>query len=176
MKGGGIDPTKIYLKVSAKPGETNKYDEFIWVENKWELLGQYEAAIDLTQYVGKGELKNEIAKISDVGEISKFVCIDKSGQVAGLMSKEQVADAILYKGDVIIGTPSSVNELNGINKTGIYNVIVEDGNSYGILAVFSTYPASSGGSVQIYANPHTKLSIRVRNSNDDINSWKDLTP
>lgn len=47
------DKNKIYLKVSVHQGEANKYDEYLVVNDAWELLGQYEAAIDLTEYVGK---------------------------------------------------------------------------------------------------------------------------
>lgn len=88
------DMNKIYLMVSAKQGETNKYDEYICVDGEWELLGQYEAAIDLTAYVGKDELKNEIATLDKLDEISKFVCIDKNGESAGVMTKEQVASVL----------------------------------------------------------------------------------
>lgn len=88
------DMNKIYLMVSAKQGETNKYDEYICVDGEWELLGQYEAAIDLTAYVGKDELKTEIATLDKLDEISKFVCIDKNGESAGVMTKEQVASVL----------------------------------------------------------------------------------
>lgn len=57
------DQNKIYLKVSAKQGENNKYDEFVVVDGVWELLGQYEAAIDLTDYYKKNEDINTDKKI-----------------------------------------------------------------------------------------------------------------
>lgn len=88
------DMNKIYLKVSAKQGENNKYDEFVVVDGIWELLGQYEAAIDLTDYVGKTELSSEIAALPTLENISKFVCIDENGEAAGVMTKEQVAQVV----------------------------------------------------------------------------------
>lgn len=88
------DMNKIYLKVSAKQGENNKYDEFVVVDGIWELLGQYEAAIDLTDYVGKTELSSEIAALPTLENISKFVCIDENGEAAGVMTKEQVAEVV----------------------------------------------------------------------------------
>lgn len=88
------DINKIYLKVSAKQGKNNKYDEFVVVDGIWELLGQYEAAIDLTDYVGKDELSSEIAVLPELENISKFVCIDENGEAAGVMTKEQVAEVV----------------------------------------------------------------------------------
>lgn len=88
------DKNKIYLKVSVHQGEANKYDEYLVVNNAWELLGQYEAAIDLTEYVGKKELSSEIAALPELDNISKFVCINENGEVAGIMTKEQVASVM----------------------------------------------------------------------------------
>ena len=102
------DKNKVYLKISAKQGENNKYDEFVVVDNAWELLGQYEAAIDLTDYVGKDELSSEIAVLPALGNISKFVCIDENGETAGVMTKEQVAQVV---GELIGTVTSSKNGL-----------------------------------------------------------------
>lgn len=89
-----IDEDKIYLKISTKTGENNKYDEYVYVDGAWELLGQYEAAIDLTQYVGKKELQSEIGKLPELANVSKFVCLDNEGKLAGVMSKEDVAKVL----------------------------------------------------------------------------------
>lgn len=104
------DKNKIYLKISVKQGETNKYDEYVVVDNAWELLEQYEAAIDLTEYVGKTELSNEIAKLPSLDNISAFVCIDNNGNNAGIMSKEQVAQV--------------VGELTGFSKIAVKEITI----------------------------------------------------
>ena len=88
------DKNKIYLKISVHQGEANKYDEYLVVNDAWELLGQYEAAIDLTEYVGKKELSSEIAELPALEDISKLVCIDENGNAAGVMTKEQVASVL----------------------------------------------------------------------------------
>lgn len=120
------DKNKIYLKVSAKQGENNKYDEFVVVDNAWELLGQYEAAIDLTDYIGKDELSYEIATLPSLNNISKFICVDSNGEMAGTMTKEQVSSVIAE----IIGTvtitkngllPSNKFSFLGFNKLIITN-------------------------------------------------------
>lgn len=127
------DMNKIYLMVSAKQGETNKYDEYICVDGEWELLGQYEAAIDLTAYVGKDELKTEIATLDKLDEISKFVCIDKNGESAGVMTKEQVASVL----SGIIGVATEKKD-GLLSKDGFMDRSVSDLNNMGLgMAIFS---------------------------------------
>lgn len=47
-----INQNKIYLVVSSGSGDAqNKYIEYIYVDNKWEKLGEYKADVDLTNYV-----------------------------------------------------------------------------------------------------------------------------
>ena len=120
-----IDEDKIYLKISTKTGENNKYDEYVYVDGAWELLGQYEAAIDLTQYVGKKELQSEIGKLPELANVSKFVCLDNEGKLAGVMSKEDVAKVLgelithpfAYRKAVDISI-----DANDITNTGFYSV------------------------------------------------------
>mgnify|MGYP006886387348 FL=1 len=48
-----IDPTKIYLKLgdaNVPEGAQNTYIEYMYVNNKWEKVGEYKADIDLTPY------------------------------------------------------------------------------------------------------------------------------
>lgn len=111
------DKNKIYLKISVKQGETNKYDEYLVVNDAWELLGQYEAAINLTEYVGKKELSSEIAELPALEDISKLVCIDENGKVAGVMTKEQVASVLA--GLMGVGFLEKGN-YHDINEVGTY--------------------------------------------------------
>lgn len=111
------DKNKIYLKISVHQGEANKYDEYLVVNDAWELLGQYEAAIDLTEYVGKKELSSEIAELPALEDISKLVCIDENGKVAGVMTKEQVASVLA--GLMGVGFLEKDN-YHDINEVGTY--------------------------------------------------------
>lgn len=112
------DKNKIYLKISVHQGEANKYDEYLVVNDAWELLGQYEAAIDLTEYVGKKELSSEIAELPALEDISKLVCIDENGKVAGVMAKEQVASVLAE----LIGTATLKND-GLMSKSGFLSAI-----------------------------------------------------
>ena len=177
------DMNKIYLKVSAKQGENNKYDEFVVVDGIWELLGQYEAAIDLTDYVGKTELSSEIAALPTLENISKFVCIDENGEAAGVMTKEQVAQVV--GGLIGVVSPSKdglmsrdgfiKHESSSVSKdanTWFTGYVRADGfqnipESYGALLSFNT-----GGTVLQFF--WTSEKIYWRNNWDGWHAWKML--
>ena len=179
------DKNKIYLKVSAKQGESNKYDEFVVVDDAWELLGQYEAAIDLTEYVGKTELSNEIAKLSVLDNISKFVCVNENGAIAGVMTKEQVASVLAG----LIGTVTG--EKDGLmSKSGfIEREDISDANTRfsGFLRTYSMpntpYPSEHGILVSISTSfvclqfflRGWPVELYYRSLWDNWNSWKQLT-
>lgn len=149
------DKNKIYLKISVHQGEANKYDEYLVVNDAWELLGQYEAAIDLTEYVGKKELSSEIAELPTLEDISKFVCINENGKVAGVMTKEQVASVLAELIGIATSKKSglhpaakfsqsnnvSVSNIDNITilSTDIYNGNILENNATFIV---KTYPAS----------------------------------
>ena len=57
------NPNKIYLML-GEAGEQNTYTEYLWVNNKWEKLGEYKAAIDLTPYLKKTEAAELYASIT----------------------------------------------------------------------------------------------------------------
>ena len=46
---------KIHIVPATSTGTQNLYDEYVWVNNAWELLGQFQPVIDLTPYLTKTE-------------------------------------------------------------------------------------------------------------------------
>lgn len=58
-----INPHKIYLVLSETSGTNNLYTEYAYVNNAWEILGQYKANVDLTPYVKKVELPEFVHSI-----------------------------------------------------------------------------------------------------------------
>lgn len=163
------DKNKIYLKISVHQGEANKYDEYLVVNDAWELLGQYEAAIDLTEYVGKKELSSEIAELPALEDISKLVCIDENGKVAGVMTKERVAS-------VLVGLMGV-----GFLKKGNYYDI----NEVGTYTTYSNTPQAGpffsiqcGDSCIQESMAYGGYSLMVRNYNHvdgKWNEWKSIT-
>ena len=55
-----ISTSTIYLKLNKKAATDNIYDEYIYVNNKWEILGS--TAIDLTNYYTKDQVNTELNK------------------------------------------------------------------------------------------------------------------
>lgn len=51
-----INPHKIYLVINANGIDSNKYNEYAYIDNKWELIGEYKAEVDLTPYVKKTDI------------------------------------------------------------------------------------------------------------------------
>lgn len=55
----GIDPSKIYLVKSGQSGESNVYAEYIYIEGKWEKLGEFQTSVDLSSYATKKEVQDK---------------------------------------------------------------------------------------------------------------------
>ena len=176
-----IDEDKIYLKISTKTGENNKYDEYVYVDGAWELLGQYEAAIDLTQYVGKKELQSEIVKLPELANVSKFVCLDNEGKLAGVMSKEDVAKVLgeLMQTNKILPfmMQSVIKDANQAEQSGYYQIYEPTSNFpagifYGVLLNFNAY----GYYLQVCCgsvnNSNNTAYIRLRDEKGNWRNWR----
>ena len=122
------DQNKIYLKVSAKQGENNKYDEFVVVDGIWELLGQYEAAIDLTAYYKKNEDINTDKKIisrdtivgnkfATTNNAAAFTLAKKRTNAFGIGCKEDAPDNQIYSGACDLNTGEWKEEPDNIQWT-----------------------------------------------------------
>ena len=62
----------IYLVKKGEGGETNFYDEYLLIDGKWELIGNTETKVDLSNYPTKEEMTSEIGKVKpDIGVISE---------------------------------------------------------------------------------------------------------
>lgn len=102
---------KIYLVLTspATGQEQNVYTEFIWVNNKWETLGEYHATVDLEPYVKKADLdslvaaadyakKNEVDGLAGAAGYLKTANLkseaDKLGYATQSFVGEKVAEAL----------------------------------------------------------------------------------
>lgn len=81
-----INPNKIYLVLSAESGETNLYTEYLYVNSKWEKIGEYKADVDLTPYLKSSEAASTYATKQELaGEASEREKQDSAlgGMIAG---------------------------------------------------------------------------------------------
>lgn len=53
-----ISTSTIYLKLNASAGANNIYDEYIYVNSQWEIIGS--TAIDLSNYYNKSEVDSKL--------------------------------------------------------------------------------------------------------------------
>lgn len=86
----GINPNKIYLVLSAESGETNLYNEYLYVNSNWEKIGEYKADVDLTPYLKSSEAASTYAKKSELaGEASEREKQDSA--LGGMIASETEA-------------------------------------------------------------------------------------
>lgn len=109
----GIEDNKIYLVQSTETvpdGELNVYVEWIHVNNKWEKLGEFKTAVDLTPYAKTADVTSAIdaAKTELTGDIAtaKSQAISEAKSEAATaaaqlyMSKTELADTYQTKADM----------------------------------------------------------------------------
>lgn len=58
LPSSNISTSTIYLKLNASAGVNNIYDEYIYVNSQWEIIGS--TAIDLSNYYNKGEVDSKL--------------------------------------------------------------------------------------------------------------------
>lgn len=77
------DANKLHLVLSTSSETGNLYEEYLYVNNKWELLGKFKAEVDLTPYLKIEDIAEEVA---DAG----FVTFDDVATASknGVLSKQ----------------------------------------------------------------------------------------
>lgn len=81
-----INPNKIYLVLNSESGESDLYIEYLYVNNKWEKIGEYKADVDLTPYLKSSEAASTYATKQELaGEVSEREKQDSAlgGMIAG---------------------------------------------------------------------------------------------
>nr|UVX78851.1 MAG: hypothetical protein [Bacteriophage sp.] len=83
------EANKIYLVPNAEQSEQNVKDEYIWIENKWELIGS--TKIDLSNYYNKNEVDSKLSAKVDLSTYTS----DKStfalkSELTDLATKEEL--------------------------------------------------------------------------------------
>ena len=81
-----ISTTTVYLKTGSKSDPDNIYDEYIYVNSKWELLGTQK--IDLTNFYTKEEtgdlLNNKVDKVSGKGLSANDYTTAEKNKLSGI--------------------------------------------------------------------------------------------
>lgn len=64
----GIDTNKIYLVPDAGGQGQNVYVEYMYVDSKWEIVGQYKSDVDLTPYFKKEDIQKKTEVLSSTAD------------------------------------------------------------------------------------------------------------
>ena len=87
------DMQKIHLVPSDVTGSQNIYKEYIWANNAWELLGEYQSEVDLTSYLTKSEAQETYQPIGDYAlksDLSNLATKDEIPDISNLASKSEI--------------------------------------------------------------------------------------
>lgn len=112
---------KICLVPNSSSGD-NVYNEYIWVNNSWELLGEYRATIDLTPYLTISDAASTYLPISTANSQylkitdASSTYLTKTDASNTYLSKTSAADTYQPKGNYL--TSVSWDQIS--NKPGTY--------------------------------------------------------
>lgn len=105
------DKNKIFLVLKESEEESDVYDEYIWVNDKWELIGSSKITVDLSDYLKK----DEASKLYQPKEDSKDPYVKESALT-------DFAKIIEVDGKKVLILPESV-QIMGTVGTAIYALL-----------------------------------------------------
>ena len=174
-----IDPSVIYLVLSEEAQEENIYDEYIYVNDAWELIGT--TKIDLSDYITTEELDEELINyvtssnlmivLSNYARISNLATVATSGSYEDLTDKPSIpapqvnadwdaasgVSEILHKPNIPSATSDLTNDTNFVSDS---NYVHTDNN-------FSNTDVSKLASIEIGAKVNVQSDWNETNSTSD---------
>lgn len=126
-----VEPGKIYLVLSETSTESNKYTEYVYVNNEWEIVGSYTANVDLSGYLTKTDaastyqpkgnyaLKTEIPDVSTKADTSY---VNTQIQTVNTEINKKANKADLHA----VATSGNYNDLTNKLKAGSGVTITDD--------------------------------------------------
>ena len=130
-----IDVNKIYLLPNPAGADNNTYIEYMYINSKWEVVGEYKSELSLDNYYTKGQVDEKFLTKAEAGNLADYV---KNGEL-----DTKVGEAGYVKIDAVnaaIGT-----QIDGFRKivmltTSEYNSLVSSG-TVDTNTVYMTYDA-----------------------------------
>ena len=130
-----IDVNKIYLLPNPAGADNNTYIEYMYINGRWEVVGEYKAELSLDGYYTKEQVDEKFLTKAEAGNLADYV---KNGEL-----DTKVGEAGYVKIDAVnaaIGT-----QIDGFKKivmltTAEYNSLVSSG-TVDTNTVYMTYDA-----------------------------------
>lgn len=121
-----ISTTTIYLVPAQDPEQGNYYEEYIYVNNAWELVGT--TAVDLSQYYTSAQVDTLLAAKADSASLAT---VATSGAYADLSGKPTIDTALDDTSTNAVENRAVASEINSIKSD-----ITVDGSASGDIASF----------------------------------------
>ena len=153
-----IQTDAIYLVPRQDPSQTDMYDEYMYVNNNWELLGEKQIAVDLTDYV----------QFTDYATSSKGGVI-KTGTYGTLMLSNKLAcsndtyDDYGFENDnffISKGTLEAVITGKGL----VSNTDYANDDTGGVIKTYSNYGTSVDSNGRLRGRTNTYEQYQSANS------------
>lgn len=120
-----IKTNAIYLLPNAQSEESNIYTEYIYMDGKWEIIG--DTSVDLSQYALKTEIPTKLSQLQNDSNYSQF-----SGSYNDLSDKPTIVGDVQANGVSIVNGGIANIPIAGTNVAGIgkakndYGVCISD--------------------------------------------------
>ena len=135
-----IKTNKIYL-VKDSTTEGDLYQEYLYVDGKWEKVGTHKQEVDLTDYVRKEDAVTEVAAGHSNGKSQISYFVNGQENVIDLMKATTEFDGVMSAADK--------QKLDGLSN---YTLPIASATSLGGIKLGSGLSATSDGTVNVSAD------------------------
>lgn len=156
----------MYLKLNTSASvDGNIYDEYIWVNNKFEKIGSTETTVDLSGYVTQTEMTTELAKKANTNHTHDIASLPDETDMLGHMENDFYT-ALDTKANKTTATTSANGLMSKEDKSKLDGIATEANKT----VVDSSLSSSSTNPVQ------NKIVTDALNGKADSNHTHDYIP
>lgn len=149
---------KIYLVPKLDPSTYDEYDEYMWINNEWELIGSIKAEVDLSAYLKISDASLRFAAKTEIPTVPTNVSAFTND--AGYLTQHQSLADYATKNYV----DSSFLPISGGTTTGSVMFKNEDSSSFGKINLGHTYNAIYNDSKAIYVKTYNDIVLSNNSS------------
>ena len=156
-----IDPNTIYMILSGTSATENVYNEYMYVNNAWELIGT--SATDLTNYYTKAEVDGKLLLKANDSDVVHKSGDETIGGVKAFANNRMVVGRNTDNVSVVQFVNSDVvgDSANGTSGFEVYGSSVSDANKIGGVTV-GEY-SNNGGSYALIECNRTASGVKSSN-------------
>lgn len=122
---------KIYIIPSSVTGEDNIMQEYIWVDNKWEKLGEFKANVDLSGYYTKTETNTLVNTTrSNLNKSIEDLNVDVTAKLDTKLDISVANETLATKDEVnrkqnILVSGTNIKTINGESVLGLGDLVID---------------------------------------------------